>query len=396
MESTQIKTLLNKWTIPTVFSNVGFLSLLFGVALAVVLSFTLVPPSRVFAQPLGSNCETDTDCDGSLICKGNVCSAPVGVGDACARNAECISNNCDSTYGACVPAGVSTSGGATGTEGTVCAQNPSICNSGLTCDATYKVCVPVSSLTTAPGSVADGGYCAKPADCAHGTCKDGSCALLNTGDVCANTDDCAKGYCNADGQCALVAVDGVCAITADCASGLTCDSNGQCETAATAASTGSGTGSGSGSGSGTTSGSGSTTTPSVQGGLIVCGGGDAELNAAKSVSGARTTAAVTAALTNFQKNSCQLIDVFKEAAKLTNYLIGMAGVVAVILMIIAGFKLVVMSNNETEMAEAQKSLTNAIIGFCIILLAFVIINTLFSIFAVKIGASGTFPYNPFT
>ncbi len=130
-------------------------------------------------------------------------------------------------------------------------------------------------------------------------------------------------------------------------------------------------------------------------GLVVCGGSSAELSSAQAVS-TSTSANMQGNLNNFQTNSCQLSDIFREAALIANGLIGLAAAVALVLIVWAGFKLMLASGNESARKDALEHVTNAIIGLVIVLVAFLVINTIFSVLAVQIGGASTFPYNPFT
>jgi hypothetical protein len=131
-------------------------------------------------------------------------------------------------------------------------------------------------------------------------------------------------------------------------------------------------------------------------GIVVCGGGTGELSAAQAVSKASTDPAMKAAQANFQTNSCQLSDVFKEAALVANGLIALSSAVALVFIVWAGFNLILFSDNEKQLGEAEEHMKNAIIGLVIVLLAFLVINGIFSVLAVKIGGASSFPYNPFT
>jgi hypothetical protein len=130
-------------------------------------------------------------------------------------------------------------------------------------------------------------------------------------------------------------------------------------------------------------------------GLVVCGGGAGETTAAQQVSQSTSTSTMATSLTNFQSNSCQLSDIFKEAALVANGLIALAGAAAVVFIVIAGAKLLIFSGNESAIKDATNSLRDAIIGLVIVVCAFIIINTIFSVLYVQLGGGTSFPYNPF-
>ncbi len=121
--------------------------------------------------------------------------------------------------------------------------------------------------------------------------------------------------------------------------------------------------------------------------LNVCGGN--ELPAGQPVTQQNAS--------QFYANSCQLPQIFQLIAKVTNYLVATAGVYAVFLIVVSGFRMVAMSGNEGSVKEARGHLQKAIMGFLLVMLAYLIVNTVFMIFQVKIGISSQyqFPFNPF-
>ena len=62
--------------------------------------------------------------------------------------------------------------------------------------------------------------------------------------------------------------------------------------------------------------------------------------------------------------------------RIIQILLAVAGVVAVIFLIIGGFRYITAGGNEETAESARKTLTNAIIGIVIIILAFVIVNVI--------------------
>src|SRR5258708_36717042 len=72
---------------------------------------------------------------------------------------------------------------------------------------------------------------------------------------------------------------------------------------------------------------------------------------------------------------CQVGDIFILIARLTNWLIAMAGVYAAYLIIGAGFWLTVSQGEEEKISQHKKALSNAIVGFVLVLMAFMFVNT---------------------
>jgi len=73
--------------------------------------------------------------------------------------------------------------------------------------------------------------------------------------------------------------------------------------------------------------------------------------------------------------ACTVNDVFYLAARVTNWLIMLAGVYAVFQIIRAGLFMVISQGNEESIKKYRGLLANAIIGFVIVMLAFVMVNT---------------------
>lgn len=81
---------------------------------------------------------------------------------------------------------------------------------------------------------------------------------------------------------------------------------------------------------------------------------------------------------NSVDNPCTIAHLFRGFIVLTNYLISLAGIVAVISIVYAGFRMVTSQGNETERGAAKKRLANAIIGMVLVFAAFLLVNALFS------------------
>ena len=81
---------------------------------------------------------------------------------------------------------------------------------------------------------------------------------------------------------------------------------------------------------------------------------------------------------NSVDNPCTIAHLFRGFIVLTNYLISLAGIVAVISIVYAGFRMVTSQGNETDRGAAKKRLANAIIGMLLVFAAFLLVNALFS------------------
>ena len=72
---------------------------------------------------------------------------------------------------------------------------------------------------------------------------------------------------------------------------------------------------------------------------------------------------------------CNLCDIFSTAAKVTNWLLSVAGIYAVYQIVNAGFWLITTMGNEEDITKWKKALTSAVVGFVFTMMAFLIINT---------------------
>lgn len=86
---------------------------------------------------------------------------------------------------------------------------------------------------------------------------------------------------------------------------------------------------------------------------------------------------------------CQLKDVFVLIAKVTNYLIGAAGLFAIVWVVVAGFRLVAAAGNEAMIKQGKKGLTNAVIGFILVMISYLVVNTLFTAIGSRYGITYT-------
>ena len=71
---------------------------------------------------------------------------------------------------------------------------------------------------------------------------------------------------------------------------------------------------------------------------------------------------------------CTFKDLVELIILVINYLISLAAIVAIFLILVSGFKLVTAAGVPERISSAKDGLRNAIIGFVMIITAFVIIN----------------------
>ncbi len=76
------------------------------------------------------------------------------------------------------------------------------------------------------------------------------------------------------------------------------------------------------------------------------------------------------------EHPCSVEDMFTLAAKLISFLLAMSGVYAVFWMVVSAVNMTLSAGNGEAYGKAKTGMTNAIIGFIIVLLAFAIVNTL--------------------
>ncbi len=75
------------------------------------------------------------------------------------------------------------------------------------------------------------------------------------------------------------------------------------------------------------------------------------------------------------ESPCTVKDVFVLSIRVTNTLIGLAGIYAVYQIIGAGFWMVVTMGNEESITKHKNTLTQAVVGFVFTMMAFILINT---------------------
>ncbi len=77
--------------------------------------------------------------------------------------------------------------------------------------------------------------------------------------------------------------------------------------------------------------------------------------------------------------ACEISDLIFLVIRVINYLFGFAGLVAMGFIVWAGYGMVTAGGNEEKIAGAKTALSHAIIGFFLVLLAFVLIDAIVSL-----------------
>ena len=75
-------------------------------------------------------------------------------------------------------------------------------------------------------------------------------------------------------------------------------------------------------------------------------------------------------------------------AKIINILLGFLGVVAIVIILVAGFRWMTAGGNEEKVGEAKKMLGAGVIGLVIILAAFAIASYVISTLVTQTGSTG--------
>lgn len=87
---------------------------------------------------------------------------------------------------------------------------------------------------------------------------------------------------------------------------------------------------------------------------------------------------------------CELKDLFELLIGIYNFLLGMAGIVALGLLIYGGVQMLLYSVDEEHVKRGKSTITQALIGLAVILLAYIIVNTLLVALGVSDGPAGYF------
>lgn len=87
---------------------------------------------------------------------------------------------------------------------------------------------------------------------------------------------------------------------------------------------------------------------------------------------------------------CQTSDIFKQIARVINYLIGMIGLFVIVRIVYSGAQMILAQGNAEGIKKARAGITNALIGLIIVFAAYLIVNIIFQ----TTGVQG-FNINPF-
>jgi hypothetical protein len=77
--------------------------------------------------------------------------------------------------------------------------------------------------------------------------------------------------------------------------------------------------------------------------------------------------------------TCTLYDLFDTGIRVVNMLMLLAAIFAVIRIVMAGFSMVLSAGNEERLSAGKSGLTNALLGLFIVLVAYLLINTIFTL-----------------
>lgn len=75
------------------------------------------------------------------------------------------------------------------------------------------------------------------------------------------------------------------------------------------------------------------------------------------------------------ESACTVKDIFILVIRTTNTLVGLAAIYAVYKIIDGGFWLITTMGNEEAISSKRKQITNAVVGFVLVMIAFMVINT---------------------
>lgn len=76
-----------------------------------------------------------------------------------------------------------------------------------------------------------------------------------------------------------------------------------------------------------------------------------------------------------REDPCDLRYVFILIATVTNWLISTAGIYAVYQIVSGGFWLIITMGEEENITKHKKTITNAVVGFVLVMMAFILVNT---------------------
>lgn len=74
--------------------------------------------------------------------------------------------------------------------------------------------------------------------------------------------------------------------------------------------------------------------------------------------------------------NCNYADLVFMLMKFTNYALGALAIISIVLFVHAGFRLIISHGNQERIGVARKEISGAVMGFIVVLLSWVIINSL--------------------
>ncbi|HPI67214.1 MAG TPA: pilin [bacterium] len=80
------------------------------------------------------------------------------------------------------------------------------------------------------------------------------------------------------------------------------------------------------------------------------------------------------ALSCYDTGNCNLCNALELGQKIMRAILGLAGSLALLFFVLAGFKMILSQGNASKFGEAQKMMTTAVVGIFIVLLAWTIVN----------------------
>lgn len=80
---------------------------------------------------------------------------------------------------------------------------------------------------------------------------------------------------------------------------------------------------------------------------------------------------------------CQASDIFRQIARIVNFLISFIGIFVIVRIVISGFRMVLSQGNEEAIKGARSGITNAIIGLILVFAAYIFVNIIFQIAGVQ-------------
>jgi hypothetical protein len=86
------------------------------------------------------------------------------------------------------------------------------------------------------------------------------------------------------------------------------------------------------------------------------------------------SAAIVNCGTRSNPDPCTIGDLITTLRLIVNTLLSWAWLVSIVMIVWSGFQMVMAAGNEEALSKAKASLTNAILGFVLILISFVLVN----------------------